>query len=260
MLSRILIINCVVGKLRATFNFFLIYIMACGLTKHAGGRRRRRRRRTKRRKSRRRMPWAGWARVAPGTHARTVMLRKCGRKCFLGPKKSFPVCAKGTCKVNSKGLYAAYVRARQWGKPRRTYRGKTRPRHSRKTYQRIAKKARRMLAKRGKLRRTRRRGGNALKKWWKKRSAGQKGLMAALAAPVAAPVAAVAGGAEYEHAQKGGRPRGPVGTPKKLWKNATPAERGLLTAAATDPVLGLGVYAFSKKKSKRRRRRRRRRR
>ena len=189
MLSRILIINCVVGKLRATFNFFLIYIMACGLTKHAGGRRRRRRRRTKRRKSRRRMPWAGWARVAPGTHARTVMLRKCGRKCFLGPKKSFPVCAKGTCKVNSKGLYAAYVRARQWGKPRRTYRGKTRPRHSRKTYQRIAKKARRML-----------------------------------------------------------------------WKNATPAERGLLTAAATDPVLGLGVYAFSKKKSKRRRRRRRRRR
>ena len=118
-----------------------------------------------------------------------------------------------------------------------------------------------MLAKRGKLRRTRRRGGNALKKWWKKRSAGQKGLMAALAAPVAAPVAAVAGVAEYEHAkQKGGRAKGPVGTLKKLWKNATPAERGLLTAAATDPVLGLGVYAFSKKKSKRRRRRRRRRR
>ena len=236
--------------------------MACGSSHkllQSGGRRRRSRRR--RRRTRRHMPWAGWARVAPGTHARTVMLRKCGKKCFLGPKKSFPVCAKGTCKVNSKGLYAAYVRARQWGKPRRTYRGKTRPRHSRKTYQRIAKKARRMLAKRGKLRRTRRRGGNALKKWWKKRSAGQKGLMAALAAPVAAPVAAVAGVAEYEHAkQKGGRAKGPVGTLKKLWKNATPAERGLLTAAATDPVLGLGVYAFSKKKSKRRRRRRRRRR
>ena len=82
--------------------------------------------------------------------------------------------------------------------------------------------------------------------------------MAALVAPVAAPVAAVAGVAEYEHAQKGGRSRGPVGTLKKLWDNATPAERGLLTAAATDPVLGLGVYAFSNKKSKRHRRRRRR--
>lgn len=131
--------------------------MPCGSTKHSrkGGRRCRGGRRT-----RRRMPWAGWGRLSPGTHARTVMLRKCGRKCFLGPKKSFPVCAKGTCRVNKKGLYAAYVRARQWGKARRSYKGKTRPRHSRKTYQRIARKARRMLSKRGKLRtRRRRRGG-----------------------------------------------------------------------------------------------------
>lgn len=129
--------------------------MPCGSTKHSrkGGRRCRGGRRT-----RRRMPWAGWSRLAPGTHARTVMLRKCGRKCFLGPKKSFPVCAKGTCRVNKKGLYAAYVRARQWGKARRSYKGKTRPRHSRKTYQRIARKARRMLSKRGTLR-TRRGGG-----------------------------------------------------------------------------------------------------
>ena len=57
-----------------------------------GGRRPRRRRRV-------RVPWAGWSRDAPGTHARTVMLRKCGRKCFLGPNKSFPICTKGTCKI-----------------------------------------------------------------------------------------------------------------------------------------------------------------
>jgi len=137
--------------------------MSCGSTKHShkGGRRRRRR---GGRRTRRRMPWAGWSRLAPGTHARTVMLRKCGRKCFLGPKKSFPVCAKGTCRVNKKGLYAAYVRARQWGKARRSYKGKTRPRHSRKTYQRVARKARRMLSKRGKLRTRRRRGGSSCRR------------------------------------------------------------------------------------------------
>ena len=113
---------------------------------------RRHHRRRRRRRTRRAMPWAGWGKLSPGTHQRTVMLKKCGKKCFLGPKKSFPVCAKGTCKVNSKGLYAAYIRARQWGKPRKSYRGKTRPRHARRTYRRIARRARRMLRKRGTLR------------------------------------------------------------------------------------------------------------
>ena len=115
-----------------------------------GGRRRRRR-------TRKAMPWAGWARIAPGTHARTVMLRDCGKKCFLGPNKSFPICAKGTCRVNDKGLYAAYIRARQWGKAKRKYKGKTRPRHAQKVYRSVARKAKRMLAKRGKLRTRRRR-------------------------------------------------------------------------------------------------------
>jgi hypothetical protein len=41
------------------------------------------------------------------------MLKKCGKKCFLGTKKSFPICKKNTCKVSRKGVYAAYVRARQ---------------------------------------------------------------------------------------------------------------------------------------------------
>jgi hypothetical protein len=56
----------------------------------------------------------GWKYLRPGYHQRTVMLKKCGRKCFLGPKKSFPICKKNTCKVSDKGLHAAYIRARQW--------------------------------------------------------------------------------------------------------------------------------------------------
>lgn len=31
----------------------------------------------------------GWAKQQPGTHQRTVMLKKCGKKCFLGPKNHF---------------------------------------------------------------------------------------------------------------------------------------------------------------------------
>ena len=73
-------------------------------------------RRSKGTRHRRPVPWAGWGKLAPHGHARTVMLRKCGKKCFLGPRKSFPICAKGTCKINTKGVHAAYIRARQWGK------------------------------------------------------------------------------------------------------------------------------------------------
>ena len=45
----------------------------------------------------------GWSKQKPGTHQRTVMMRKCGKKCFLGPNKSFPICSKNTCKINKKG-------------------------------------------------------------------------------------------------------------------------------------------------------------
>jgi len=98
---------------------------------------------------RRRMPWAGWGKIAPQGHARTVMLKKCGRKCFLGPRKSFPICAKGTCKVNKKGLYAAYIRGRQWGKKKSSYKGKSRPSMKRRVYTRAARKAKQMLRRRG---------------------------------------------------------------------------------------------------------------
>lgn len=67
-------------------------------------------------KTRKNVPWKGWKSEKPSTHQRTVMLRKCGKKCFLGAKKSFPICKKNTCKVSKKGVYAAYVRARQYHK------------------------------------------------------------------------------------------------------------------------------------------------
>lgn len=78
----------------------------------------------------------GWKKEKPGYHQKTVMLRKCGRKCFLGTKKSFPICKKNTCKISSKGVYSAYIRARQ-------YRTKD------KKYRNISKKAKKMLIKMG---------------------------------------------------------------------------------------------------------------
>ena len=102
------------------------------------------------------VPWAGWGKISPKGRQRTRMLRKCGSKCFLGKRgtKSFPVCAvygnKISCTPNDKGLWAAYIRAREWGKKRRTYKGKARPRYRRRTYSRVANTAKRMLRKRGK--------------------------------------------------------------------------------------------------------------
>jgi len=59
------------------------------------------------------VPWKGWKRENPNQRERTIMLEKCGKKCFLGTRKSFPICKKNTCMVSRKGVYAAYVRARQ---------------------------------------------------------------------------------------------------------------------------------------------------
>ncbi len=76
----------------------------------------------------------GWSKMSPNRHQRTIMLKKCGRKCFLGPNKSFPICAKNTCKINKKGVQSAYMRAREY----MTIKG------SRK-YKKIASRAKRML-------------------------------------------------------------------------------------------------------------------
>ena len=109
-----------------------------------------------RRRTRKSVPWKGWGKSAPKGKQRTTMYKKCGKKCFLGTKTpgdkqhpDFPICTKGTCTINDKGVWAAYIRARQWGKSRRTYKGKTRPRMKQKYYTRIANKAKRILTRKG---------------------------------------------------------------------------------------------------------------
>ena len=64
----------------------------------------------------------GWKKENPGYHQRTIMLQKCGKKCFLGPNKSFPICKKNTCKISRKGVQSAYIRARQYRTRGRKYR------------------------------------------------------------------------------------------------------------------------------------------
>ena len=78
----------------------------------------------------------GWKRQQPGYHQKTVMLRKCGKKCFIGPNTSFPICRKNTCKVSPQGVYAAYIRARQYSSKGAKYR-------------KISRKANKMLVKMG---------------------------------------------------------------------------------------------------------------
>jgi hypothetical protein len=78
----------------------------------------------------------GWKMEKPGYHQKTIMMKNCGKKCFLGANKSFPICRKNTCKISSKGVYSAFIRARQY----RT-RGKK--------YTNISKKANKMLIKLG---------------------------------------------------------------------------------------------------------------
>ena len=104
---------------------------------------------------------AGWHSQAPSMHERTVMKKECGSKCFLGPvgESCFPICTKGTCTTNEKGVYAAYVRAREYGsKKMRSKRSKTNKikkhpvyghNHTKKLYQKIASRAKTMLKKRG---------------------------------------------------------------------------------------------------------------
>ena len=103
-------------------------------------------------KTRKNVPWKGWSKLAPNSKQRTIMYKKCGKKCFLGKKTpgdkqhpNFPICIKGTCKVSKKGLYAAYIRARQWGKSKKLYKGKSRPRLNKSYYTKIAKTAKKML-------------------------------------------------------------------------------------------------------------------
>lgn len=70
----------------------------------------------------------GWGMLAPKLgKERSRLYKKCGKKCFLKPDKrkpsqsKFPVCSKRSCKINCKGLSAAYIRSRQWRKKKPSY-------------------------------------------------------------------------------------------------------------------------------------------
>ena len=83
-------------------------------------------------KTRKSLPWSGWKQLEPNYGERKKMFSRCGKKCFLGSKQSYPICSKNTCKINKKGIWAAYVRARQ-------YRKKSKKNNN------ISKKAKKML-------------------------------------------------------------------------------------------------------------------
>jgi hypothetical protein len=87
-------------------------------------------------KTRKNYPTKGWSKEQPSTHERTQMMRNCGKKCFLGKNKSFPICKKNTCKISSKGLYSAYIRSRQFSSKGNKYK-------------KIASKAKKMLIQMG---------------------------------------------------------------------------------------------------------------
>lgn len=91
-------------------------------------------------KTKKRNHWDGWSNISPKTRKqRKKMHKRCGDSCFLGDNLSFPVCKKNTCNINDKGLWAAFIRAKQWGNHKKT----------RKKYVNIANKSRKMLRNRG---------------------------------------------------------------------------------------------------------------
>lgn len=104
-------------------------------------------RRREKKKTKRNVPWAGWSKISPSAAQKTTMKKKCGRKCFLGPQKSFPVCVKNTCRVSKKGAWAAFVRARAWGNKRSHYKGRSKPRFTRKVYRDVERKAQKIIGK-----------------------------------------------------------------------------------------------------------------
>lgn len=82
------------------------------------------------------------ARQNPGYHERTLMMKRCGKKCFLGSQKTFPICSRGTCKINRAGVQSAYIRARELT---RRARDKTILKRGKSYYYAVAKKARMIL-------------------------------------------------------------------------------------------------------------------
>jgi hypothetical protein len=85
------------------------------------------------------LPWTGWKNDKPHSRSeRKVMQEECGKKCFLGTQNSFPICTKGTCDINNKGVWAAYIRAREWSSKNKKKKSNkhSRSKHSRSKHSR----------------------------------------------------------------------------------------------------------------------------
>ena len=99
-----------------------------------------------------------WSASAPKSVGdRAAVLKKCGRKCFLGPGKSFPICARlgaagsaGTCKIDRHGVQAAYSRASEWAAITARKKGSSSAAaHKHRKYTAIAKRAKSLLKRKG---------------------------------------------------------------------------------------------------------------
>lgn len=81
-----------------------------------------------------------WTKRQPTYHQRTLMRKKCPG-CFLGTRKSFPIC-RPNCHVDKGGIMAAYIRANEMhtrAKQIKTFK------HKPYYYRRVANKAKHIL-------------------------------------------------------------------------------------------------------------------
>ena len=101
-----------------------------------------------------------WSRRAPKTVGdRRDVLNKCGRRCFLGPSMTFPICARlgsgsgsgtrtKTCKIDRRGVQAAYSRAREWAAITARKKGSSiKSARSHRRYTAVARRAKAILSK-----------------------------------------------------------------------------------------------------------------
>jgi hypothetical protein len=99
----------------------------------------------------------GWSRVAPrSVGERSAVLSKCGRRCFLGPGNTFPICTRlgsgsgsgsgsGACKIDRRGVAAAYSRAREWAAITARKKRSTSGARAHRRYTAVARRARAIL-------------------------------------------------------------------------------------------------------------------
>ena len=101
----------------------------------------------------------GWSRRAPKSIGqRSAVLSKCGRRCFLGTGKTFPICARldatrasastMACKIDRRGVQAAYSRAREWAAITARKKGSSmKAARSHRRYTAVARRAKAILSK-----------------------------------------------------------------------------------------------------------------